>query len=141
MTTAVQKLKELQAKRQEQAERKKQLLVKEHASEKLVAKYLVQAVKDDGGIAFKMHPLTNKGIPDYMVIYRGRVFFVETKTTGKTCEPAQVEFHKLLKSYGIDTWVLDRKITTIHDLRLYGYKTYVDSNIAQTTEKNWWKKL
>lgn len=99
--------------------------------EKLVAKHLVKCVEEANGLIFKMHPLTNKGIPDYLIIMYGRTFFVETKTTGKRCEPAQVEFHKMLKAKGIETYTLDTKITNIHDLYVYGYKTYVDADDKQ----------
>lgn len=142
MTTAIQRLKELQAQRRKDDVEKRHKKAREAASEKLVAKHLVQAVKDAGGAIFKMHPLTNKGIPDYLVFYHGRTFFVETKTTGKTCEPAQIEFHKMLKEQGVETWVLDRKILNIHDLRLYAYKTYkkpTDNEYGQN--KDWRKGL
>lgn len=93
-------------------------------SETQVANSLVKAVKGHNGYICKLHPLTEKGIPDYMCIVGQRVFFVETKTTGRKCDPIQVEYHKRLKSYGCDTYVLDTKIENFNDLYNVAYKTY-----------------
>ncbi len=108
------------------AEKARQKSLTKYYGEKVVAKHLVECVNEAGGLIFKQHPLTNKGIPDYLVIIGGRAFFVETKTTGKLCEPAQVEFHRRLKEKNVETYVLDSKITNIHDLYAAAYKTYVD---------------
>jgi len=128
MKTALEKLEEWRILREKAAKKKRKTDLEKVWEEKLVAKWLVRCVEEAGGIAFKMHPLTNKGIPDYLIIMRGRTFFVETKTTGKVCTPAQVEFHRLLKDKKVDTYVLDTKITNFYDLYTLGYKTYVDPN-------------
>lgn len=112
-----------EAKREYASKQRKNAKPKEYG-ERLVAKWLVKCVEESGGFITKMHPLTAKGIPDYLVITHGRTIFVETKTTGKTCEPAQIEFHKRLKTKGIDTYVLDTKITNFYDLYKVAYKTY-----------------
>lgn len=93
-------------------------------SEKIVAKYLREAVEDAGGIIFKMHPITNIGIPDYIVHCNGHTFYVETKTTGEVCTVAQRYFHKLLKSRGIETYVLDVPVHNLKELQTLSYKTY-----------------
>lgn len=129
--------KALEAKRLREAREQERLAAKRRKelskvySEKIVAKHLVDSVVEAGGMIMKMHPLTNKGIPDYLIIYAGRVFFVETKTTGKTCEPAQIEFQKRLKQKGIDTYVLDTKVSNYYDIFTCGYKTYVDPDNPQ----------
>lgn len=93
-------------------------------SEKLIHRYLKQAIKDGRGIAYKNHPLTDEGIPDLIVHWRGMTFYVETKTTGKECTEQQKEFHAKLRRIGIQTYVLDVKITNIYDLWIYCYTTY-----------------
>lgn len=93
-------------------------------SEEAVASWLVRCVKEQDGFITKLHPLTAKGVPDYIVIINGKTLFVETKTTGKVCTPAQIEFHKMLKSHGVETYVLDTKITNFYDLYNVAYKTY-----------------
>lgn len=93
-------------------------------SEKLVARYLLNVIKEADGLIFKMHPITNKGIPDYLVHCNGHTFYVETKTTGKVCTEAQVFFHKMLKEQGIETYVLDVPVHTLKELQTLSYKTY-----------------
>lgn len=117
---------------QKRIEAKRTKELSKQYSEKLVAAHLVKCVNEvPEAMIMKMHPLTNKGIPDYLIIHAGRVFFVETKTTGKLCEPAQVEFHKRLKQKGIETYVLDTKISNFYDIFKCGYKTYVDPDNPQ----------
>ena len=93
-------------------------------SEKWVAHWLIRCVNEQDGFITKLHPLTAKGIPDYLVIINGKTLFVETKTTGEKCGPAQVEFHRRLKEKGVETYVLDTKITNFYDLYNVAYKTY-----------------
>lgn len=128
MSTMLDKLLErrLEAQRRLEAKRRKELA--KVWSEKLVASHLASAVEEKGGLCFKQHPLTNVGIPDYLIIYAGRTFFVETKTSGEQCTPIQVAFHKILKQKGIETYVLDTKINDLYDLYNYAYKTYVDAD-------------
>lgn len=112
------------AKRLLAAERKRQL---KPVGEPTVVKKLVETVKSVGGFITKMYPLTCKGIPDYLVIVRGRVVFIETKGTGKRCTPIQVEMHRVLHEHGVETLVLDRAVDEWDDGVLrYGYKTYAD---------------
>lgn len=126
MATAIEKLLRLQREREEKAKAKRIRELSRAYKEPLVAKHLKQCVKDAGGIIIKMHPLTDKGIPDYLVFVHKRAFFVETKSTGEHCTPAQLEYQKLLKSQGIETYVLDTKIVNFYDLYVRAYKTYVD---------------
>ena len=67
-------------------------------SEKLVAKYLLNVIKE--------------------------AFYVETKTTGKLCTEAQVFFQRMLKEQGIETYVLDVPIHNLKELQTLSYKTY-----------------
>lgn len=124
-STHLQKWTALQLERQQKAAEKRKRELQKVWSEKLVAKHLVKVVTESGGLIFKQHPLTAKGIPDYLIFIHGRVFFVETKTTGERCEPAQVEFQRRLKEKNIETYVLDTKITNFYDLYTVAYKTYV----------------
>jgi len=93
-------------------------------SEKLVDKWLKTCVEDAGGIIFKMHPITNAGVPDRIVHFRAMTFYVETKTTGEACTPLQIEMHARLHKRGIHTYVLDTKIKNVWDLFIVAYTTY-----------------
>lgn len=93
-------------------------------SEKIVWKWLKRSAEEQGAFITKMHPVTNAGMPDGLIHWMGRTFYVECKTTGEKCTPIQVEMHKRLKNYGIETYVLDTKIDNLYDLYVYATKTY-----------------
>lgn len=94
-------------------------------TEKAVAERLRLLVKTSGGLIFKMHPLTEKGIPDYIVhAYNGKTFYVETKTTNERCAPIQIEFHRMLKMREIETYVLDVVVDNYNDIFAHSYTTY-----------------
>ena len=92
--------------------------------ESIVDKWLKRCVESEKGIILKMHPVTNAGIPDRIIHFRSMTFYVETKTTGEKCTDLQIDMHKRLKERGIDTYVLDTKITNIWDLFTVAYTTY-----------------
>jgi glycine cleavage system H lipoate-binding protein len=119
--------------------RRRQAYIEKAASEASVARRLREVVKESGGLIFKMHPLTNKGIPDYLVHMAGRTFYVETKTTGEECSAAQVAMHAELKKHGIETYVLDSRLLCFHDLYAQSYKTYETNENSKFYHKS--KKL
>jgi len=90
---------------------------------------LMAAVKRAGAKAFKMHPITNAGIPDRIVHWNGETFYVETKETGKKCTPLQAHFHTMLKAVGIETYVLDVTIQHLEELKKVAYKTYENRTV------------
>ncbi len=92
--------------------------------ERIVDKWFKRCIDEANGLTFKMHPITNAGIPDRIVHFRAMTFYVEMKTTGEQCTPLQVEMHKRLKKKGIETYVLDIKIKNIWDLFQVAYTTY-----------------
>jgi len=104
--------------------------------ESIVDKWLKRSVEDAGGIIMKMHPITNAGVPDRIVHFRNMTFYVETKETGKKCDPIQIEMHKRLKARGIETYVLDKKITNIWDLWQVAYTTYEGRHYKNNPFKN-----
>lgn len=97
-------------------------------TEGIVRKWLKKSVEEAGGVMFKNHPLSNKGIPDDVIHINGKTYYVETKTTGDKCTPIQLEFHKILDKVGIQTFVLDVRIDNFYDLFIVGYKTYVEGD-------------
>lgn len=97
-------------------------------SEHYVARCMREAVREQGGLAMKNHPLTQRGVPDYLVMLRGCAIFVETKTTGERCTEAQIAFHRRLKELGFETYVLDTRIYNYYDIFYKGYRTYITEN-------------
>lgn len=103
-------------------------------SEKIVAQYLRAAVKKFGESLYhqntpnscivKMHPLTDAGIPDYLIHARGKTFYIETKTTGEPCTEIQIARHLALKNTGIEVYVLDMRVSDYMDIWTQVYQTY-----------------
>lgn len=49
------------------------------------------------------------GVPDRIVLYSGRVCFVELKRPGEKPRPLQVKIHNKIRWFGIPVYVLDSK--------------------------------
>ena len=105
-------------------------------SEKTVDKWLKQTVEEAGGMTFKMHPITDAGLPDRIVHCRNMTFYVETKATGEPCSPLQIEMHKRINSKGVQVYVLDTKIINFYDLFLSAYTTYEGAHYHKNPFKN-----
>ncbi len=73
--------------------------------EKAVESALVRGVKLRGGIAPKGERL-GKGWPDRLILYQGRIAFVETKRPGGTLRLRQRVVAKLLRHLGFDVFCL-----------------------------------
>ncbi|HUR65447.1 MAG TPA: VRR-NUC domain-containing protein [Chitinophagaceae bacterium] len=79
-------------------------------NEKLIEKKLREGVKKLGGIAVKFFVLAFTGFPDRIVLMPGgRIWFVETKTTGKTLSPRQKIVLPYLEKLGFKVRVIDRQ--------------------------------
>lgn len=80
----------------------------EKESEKLIEAKLREAVKKRGGIAIKLLSQFHRGLPDRIILLpRGRVFFVETKSTGRTPTLLQRKSHQTLRALGFDVYIID----------------------------------
>ena len=87
--------------------------------EKDVEKILTDGVKKIGGKAYKFVSPGNSGVPDRLVVFRGRApIFVELKTkTGKLTELQGVQIERL-RSLGQDVRVLYGRDEVLRFLRL-----------------------
>ncbi|MDO4728454.1 MAG: VRR-NUC domain-containing protein [Bacteroidota bacterium] len=78
-------------------------------TEKEIEKYLIRRVKSLGGISYKFTSPGNAGVPDRIVVLKGKLFFVELKTPGKEVRALQrMQIDKLLKHDQI-VYVADSK--------------------------------
>lgn len=77
--------------------------------ESKIETYLCKKVKEIGGLCIKMSPEFNAGIPDRLILIRGRSFFVELKATGKKPRKLQVKYAEKLKKVGFETIIIDSK--------------------------------
>jgi hypothetical protein len=66
-------------------------------------------MKKKGGKCYKMDARLYAGIPDRLVLFNGRAYFVELKAPGKKCRPIQVAFHKVLAAVGFPVSIIDTK--------------------------------
>lgn len=65
-----------------------------------VEKYLDQQIKRIGGITRKFVSPGRDGVPDRIVIHRGKVYFVELKTVDGRLSKNQNREHKYLRDNG-----------------------------------------
>jgi hypothetical protein len=76
-------------------------------SEKDIEKKLGVGVKKLGGWTLKLLPTFVSGLPDRLVLYKGRAIFVELKSSGKRARPDQLRIHEKLRGYGFEVLVID----------------------------------
>lgn len=76
-------------------------------SEKIIEKKLHIAVKQLGGWTLKLLPTFVGGLPDRLVLYKGKAVFVELKSRGKRARPDQVKVHEKLRGFGFEVFVID----------------------------------
>lgn len=76
-------------------------------TEKYIEKRLREEVEKLGGKAFKFSSPGNSGVPDRIVLYRGRCFFVELKRPGESLRPLQKAMVKQFKKLGFRVYVID----------------------------------
>ena len=77
-------------------------------SEKLLERKLSVEVKRAGGWSIKLLPFIIKGLPDRMVLFpKGRIAFVEMKTTGEKAKPHQELIGRKLQKLGFRWEVID----------------------------------
>lgn len=77
-------------------------------SEKLIEKKLREQIKKMGGLALKLESQHFTGLPDRMVLMpEGRIFFVETKSTGDKPRKRQLLVHQQLRDLGFSVDVID----------------------------------
>jgi len=78
--------------------------------EKLIEQYLRDEIKKVGGKAYKFTSPGNSGVPDRLILLPGgRVFFIESKATGKASTPLQKRQQKLISDLGFYVAVIDSK--------------------------------
>ena len=77
-------------------------------SEKSVEKKLNSEIKRIGGLSIKLVATYFIGLPDRLCLLpKGRLFFVELKTTNKKPRKIQIAVHNKIISLGFDVYVID----------------------------------
>ena len=68
--------------------------------EKKVEAYLKKEVAKLGGLSMKWVCPSHRGVPDQIVMYQGKVFYVEVKTLTGKLTPLQEKCHQMLRDQG-----------------------------------------
>ncbi len=77
-------------------------------NEKLIEKKLREEIKKMGGMALKFLPNFWVGAPDRIVLMpKGKVYWVETKSTGDNLRPIQETRKKQLEKLGFQVFKID----------------------------------
>lgn len=83
------------------------------SSEKVIERSLNKTIKELGGWSIKLLSSFIKGLPDRVCLLpKGKIIFVEVKSTGKKPTKAQQLVHKRLTDLGFKVYVIDN----IHDI-------------------------
>lgn len=75
--------------------------------ESQIEKYLCHRVKERGGLCWKFVSPNLRGVPDRIVVFEGRVYFVELKAPGERPRASQARRIFELQRAGAYVWVLD----------------------------------
>lgn len=75
--------------------------------ESVVESALVKAVKAEGGMAIKLVSPGTLGVPDRLVIVRGKIAMVELKAPGRKPRPSQRAMFDRLANEGMPVFVID----------------------------------
>jgi hypothetical protein len=82
--------------------------------ERQVERALVDGVRAKGGICAKWVAPGQRGVPDRIIVIKGKVFFVELKSPTGKLEPWQMRFIQRLKDQGRWVYVL-RNLKEVKD--------------------------
>jgi hypothetical protein len=75
--------------------------------ERTVERYLVKKCRNVGILCIKLIPDYMAGLPDRMVLHKGRAIFVELKAPGQVSRPIQKHVQRLLINSGFAVYELD----------------------------------
>lgn len=75
--------------------------------EKDIERYLVHQCKEIRALCWKWASPGRIGVPDRIVLFRGRIWFVELKSKGRKPNPIQCVVFAMLERVGFHVHVLD----------------------------------
>ncbi|MDO4281334.1 MAG: VRR-NUC domain-containing protein [Peptococcaceae bacterium] len=79
----------------------------EYRQEKKIEQALCAKVKASGGVALKIVSPGFAGVPDRLVLRKGRANFVELKAPGQKPTPRQLAVHRLFAKWGFPVRIID----------------------------------
>ena len=75
--------------------------------ESRIEKLLINEVKKLNGLCFKCSSVGFNGLPDRMVLYQGKLYFVELKAPGEKPRKIQLHVHNLIRQQGFEVRIID----------------------------------
>lgn len=75
--------------------------------ESKVERELKKKVEQLGGMYLKFNSPGTNGVPDRIVLLKGRIYFVELKAPGKKPRKLQTFIHSEIKSQGFEVHIID----------------------------------
>lgn len=76
-------------------------------SEKYIERKLKKRIEDAGGLCIKLSSPVMRALPDRMILFYGKCFFVEVKSKGKKPTALQKIRHAELHEQGFKVFVID----------------------------------
>lgn len=70
---------------------------------------LRKSIEAIGGKAFKFSSPSNNGVPDRIILLKGKTYFVELKSPGKKLRPLQRAVSRKFNKLGFKVYVIDSK--------------------------------
>lgn len=77
--------------------------------ESVVEDYFKQQIGRHEGLALKFVSPSMRGVPDQIVLYNGKTYYVEMKAPDKKPRKSQISVHELFKEHGIMVYTIDTK--------------------------------
>lgn len=71
--------------------------------------HIVRLCKARGALCYKFESPARRGVPDLLLIYEGRVIFIEVKSPAKTGTLSPLQRHEIkqLRDHGAQVYVID----------------------------------
>lgn len=71
-----------------------------------IEEYLTKCVKNLGGLSLKFVSPGTRGVPDRIVLFSGRVYFIELKTMNGIPSKIQKYMHRQFRRRDIDVYII-----------------------------------
>lgn len=81
-------------------------MTRKRYSEKYLEAKLTTAMRARGGMSIKLHGATMAGLPDRLLLCKGKACFAEVKTTGQHPTPLQRSMHRQLSALGFTVFIV-----------------------------------
>lgn len=106
--------------------------------ESIVETYFKKQTKLAGGLPLKFISPSQNGVPDQILLFKGKTYYAEIKAPGEKPRPDQVALHKKFLKHGVIVHVIDSKSDVdnfIKNVMKVSIKTDKKNNKGPSTPK------